>query len=120
MRVIFNYGQNSKALDGLPTNAVLRTAMIVNPSAFVGYSEGRVLSAEQPFYGTPLNATDLGTPQVYTTRYAARHEGGGDIVFADGHAKYYQYTYVCFNNGAKPADPGRPDINWSCDGHAVP
>jgi prepilin-type N-terminal cleavage/methylation domain-containing protein/prepilin-type processing-associated H-X9-DG protein len=120
IRVIFQYGQNSKALDGLPDGTVLKSSMVINPSAFVGYSEGRLLSAETPYYGTPLNATDLGTPQVYTTRFSARHSGGSDIVFADGHAAFYLYTYVCINNGAKPADPGRPDINWACDGHTVP
>jgi prepilin-type N-terminal cleavage/methylation domain-containing protein len=119
-RVIFQYGQNSKALDGLPDGTLLRSSMIANPSAFVGYSEGRLLSAENPYYGSALNATDLGTPQVYTTRFSARHEGGSDIVFSDGHTGYYLYTYICINNGAKPADPGRPDINWACDGHTIP
>jgi prepilin-type N-terminal cleavage/methylation domain-containing protein/prepilin-type processing-associated H-X9-DG protein len=120
VRVIFQYGQNSKALDGFPDGTVLKSSMVINPSAFVGYSEGRLLTAETPYYGSPLDSIDLGTPQVYTTRFSARHSGGSDIVFADGHAAFYLYTYVCVNNGAKPADPGRPDINWACDGHTVP
>ena len=119
-RPIFDDGQNSKALDGFPTNTLLRSSMVVNPAAFVAYAEGRVNANETPYYGTPLTAVDLGTPQVYTTRFSARHGGGSDIVFSDGHAAYYLYTYVCFNNGNKPADPGRPDINWACDGHTIP
>lgn len=119
-RVIFQYGQNSKALDGYPTNTLLRSSMVAHPSAFVMFAEGRLLSAETPYYGTPLNSTDLGTPQVYTTRYSARHDGGSVIAFSDGHADFYLYTYVCINNGAKPADPGRGDINWACDGHTIP
>jgi len=119
-RVIFQYGMNSKALDGLPTNAVLKSSMILRPSAFVFFAEGRLLISETPYYGTAENSTDLGTPQVYTTRFSSRHNGGSILSFSDAHAAYYKYSYVCFNNGAKPADPGRPDINWACDGHTVP
>jgi prepilin-type N-terminal cleavage/methylation domain-containing protein len=120
VRVIFHYGMNSKALDGLPTNACLKTSMVLHPSAFVMFSEGRLLISETPYYGTAENSTDLGTPQVYTTRFSSRHNGGSVIAFSDAHAAYYKYPYVCFNDGAKPADPGRADINWSCDGHQVP
>jgi prepilin-type N-terminal cleavage/methylation domain-containing protein len=119
-RVIFQYGMNSKALDGLPTNAVLKSSMIAHPSAFVMFTEGRLLISETPYYGTAENSTDLGTPQVYTTRFSSRHNAGAIIAFNDAHATYYKYSYVCYNNGAKPADPGRPDISWSCDGHQVP
>jgi prepilin-type N-terminal cleavage/methylation domain-containing protein len=120
VRAIFQYGMNSKALDGLPTNAVLKSSMIAHPSAFVMFTEGRLLIGETPYYGTTENATDLGTPQVYTTRFSSRHNSGAIIAFSDAHAAYYKYSYVCYNNGAKPADPGRPDISWSCDGHRVP
>jgi prepilin-type N-terminal cleavage/methylation domain-containing protein len=120
VRVIFDYGMNSKALDGLATNDCLKTSMILHPSSFVMFSEGRLLISETPYYGTAENSTDLGTPQVYTTRFSSRHNAGSIIGFSDAHAKYYKYSYVCWNNGAKPADPGRPDINWSCDGHQVP
>jgi prepilin-type N-terminal cleavage/methylation domain-containing protein len=120
VRVILQYGMNSKALDGLPTNIVLRSSMITHPSAFVMFSEGRLMISETPYYGTAENSTDLGTPQVYTTRFSSRHTQGAIIAFSDAHAAYYKYTYVCYNNGAKPADPGRADINWSCDGHRVP
>jgi prepilin-type N-terminal cleavage/methylation domain-containing protein len=119
-RVILQYGMNSKALDGLPTNAVLKTSMVLHPSAFVMFTEGRLLISETPYYGTSENSTDLGTPQVYTTRFSSRHNAGAMIAFSDAHAAYYKYSYVCYNNGAKPADPGRYDINWSCDGHQVP
>ncbi len=119
-RVIFDYGMNSKALDGYPTNEVLKSSMVLHPSAFVMFAEGRLLIGETPYYGTSENATDLGTPQVYTTRFSSRHSGGSIISFSDAHARYYKYPYVCWNNGVKPADPGKTDINWSCDGHQVP
>ncbi|HWD18428.1 MAG TPA: DUF1559 domain-containing protein [Verrucomicrobiae bacterium] len=119
-RVIFQYGMNSKALDGLPDNTVLKTALIKHPSAFVMFSEVRVMTSEKPYFGLPVNSTDLGSPQVYTTRISSRHTAGADIVFSDGHVAYFKYQYICYDNGAKPADPGRADINWSVDGHSVP
>ncbi|HEY3861804.1 MAG TPA: type II secretion system protein [Verrucomicrobiae bacterium] len=119
LRVIFDYGMNSKALDEQPANCVLKSGMIRHPSAFVMFSEGRLMISERPYYGTSENSTDLGTPQVYTTRFSSRHNGGSIISFSDAHAAYYKYPYVCWNNGAKPADPGHADINWSCDGHQV-
>jgi prepilin-type N-terminal cleavage/methylation domain-containing protein len=123
-RPLFNYGQNSKALDGLPTNEVLKSSMVLHPSAFVMFAEGRLLISETPYYGTnsPEKASDLATPQVYTTRFSSRHNKGSILTFSDAHARYYKYSYVCHPDGVKPADPNpeRPDINWTCDGHSVP
>ena len=119
-RVIFNCGMNSKGTDGLPDNARLKTSMIAHPSAFVLFSDGRLLADESPYYGSPVTATDLATPQAYTTPFSSRHEAGGDLVFNDAHAAHFKYSYVCIPRNGKPADPGRPDINWSYDGHAVP
>jgi prepilin-type N-terminal cleavage/methylation domain-containing protein/prepilin-type processing-associated H-X9-DG protein len=120
-RVVFQYAMNSKGLDG-STSPVLKTGMVKNPAAFVMFTEVRVLTTEAPYYGTPLKATDLGSPQCYTTRISARHAAGANITFSDGHAGYYKYNYVCTDDtqDQKPGDPGRPDINWSFDGHPVP
>jgi prepilin-type N-terminal cleavage/methylation domain-containing protein/prepilin-type processing-associated H-X9-DG protein len=119
--VAFEYGMNSKGLDGLPTNAVLKTSLIVHPSAFVMFSEVRTLIAETPYAapGTSYQLT-VCSPQCYTTRFSSRHTAGANITFSDGHAGWYKYPYVTYFNGAKPADPGDPDVNWSYDGHAVP
>jgi prepilin-type N-terminal cleavage/methylation domain-containing protein len=119
-RPLFNYGQNSKALDGVPTNQVLKANMVLHPAAFVMFAEGRLLISETPYYGIGENSADLATPQVYTTRFSSRHNAGSILSFSDLHSKYYKYTFVCYNNGAKPADPGLTEINWSCDGHQVP
>ena len=119
--VAFQYGMNSKGLDGLPTNAVLTTAMIKHPSVFVMFSEVRTLISETPYAapGTTYQQT-ICSPQCYTTRFSSRHSAGANITFSDGHAAYYKYSYVTYFNGAKPADPGDPDISWSYDGHTVP
>jgi prepilin-type N-terminal cleavage/methylation domain-containing protein/prepilin-type processing-associated H-X9-DG protein len=120
MRPAFQYAMNSKALDGLPTNAVLKTGLIVHPSAFVMFTEVRDLASETPYYGAPSDSIDLASPHCYTTRISSRHSAGANIAFSDGHASYYKYSYVTYKNGAKPADPGDSDINWAYDGHTVP
>jgi len=123
--VPFNFGMNSKGTDGLPANTVLRTSMILHPSAFVLFSEVRTLVAETP-YDAPGTSYQqiICTPQVYTTRFSSRHSAGADITFSDGHAGWFKYDYVVTpvngNNGLKPGDPGRSDINWAYDGHTVP
>jgi prepilin-type N-terminal cleavage/methylation domain-containing protein/prepilin-type processing-associated H-X9-DG protein len=121
IRIKFQYGMNSQALDQMPSSVIyLKTSMIAHPSDFVLFSEERTLINETPFYGSTAKETDICTPQSYTTRFSARHGGGASLTFSDGHAKWYQYDYVCLNTPAKAADPGRSDIQWAADGHQVP
>jgi prepilin-type N-terminal cleavage/methylation domain-containing protein len=121
-QIPFNYGMNSKGTDPI-ANGKLKASMIHNPSAFVMFSDERTRPDESP-YGpgldpTSANAQLVCTPESYTTRFSAKHSAGGNITFSDGHAGYFKYTYVCFNDGSKPADPGKDDIQWSYDGHKV-
>jgi prepilin-type N-terminal cleavage/methylation domain-containing protein/prepilin-type processing-associated H-X9-DG protein len=121
IRIAFQYGMNSQGLDQVPTNITnLKTTMVVSPSKFVLFSEGRTLVNEVPFYGAPAKEQDICKPQVYTTAFSSRHTQGSSITFMDGHVKYYKYSYVCLNTPAKAADPKAPDIQWSCDGHQIP
>jgi prepilin-type processing-associated H-X9-DG protein len=101
--------------------------MVKQPSAFVMFSDVRYRSNETPYYGS--NPTTLATPQCYTTRYSSRHNLGGQITFSDGHAAYYKYNYVVADGVSETGpqgtigagyDPGRPDINWDCQGNIVP
>jgi prepilin-type N-terminal cleavage/methylation domain-containing protein/prepilin-type processing-associated H-X9-DG protein len=120
VRVALQYGMNSKALNDFPDASNLKTSMIRSPAAFVLFCEGRTLTTETPFYGNSTMATDVCKPQVYTTAFTSRHNFGASITFGDGHAAWYKYSYVCSNEVAKAADPGRPDIQWSADGAVVP
>lgn len=121
-RIFFRYGMNSKATDGMPSSVIyLKTQMITtSPSRLVLFDEGRTLTTETPFYGNQQKEADICKPQVYTTALSSRHGGGSGLTFADGHASWYRYTYMCANAGSKAADPGDPDISWSADGHVVP
>ena len=125
-RPLFNFAMNSKSLAGTSSQPpVLKTTVIVKPSAFVMFSDVRNRSDEKPYYGSTANQTDLATPHCYTTRFSARHSSGGDIAFSDGHVSYFKYSYVVANGISNPSitaghDPGEPDINWACDGSVVP
>ena len=142
-RPLFSFGMNSKGPANMNINANpqivnVRTTMVLHPSAYVLFSDTRNRSMEQPYY--PFNSNPspgdnelvLGTPQSYTTRFAARHNSGGQITFSDGHAAYYKYSYVVSDGTAVLAsgptagqtaaaghDPGRPDINWDVQGNPV-
>jgi len=116
-RPLFNYAMNSKSLANEGANAILKTGMVMHPSAFVLFSEVRNRSDEKPFNGTSANQIDLATPHCYTTRFSARHSGGGDITFSDGHAAIFKYAHVVDTDGK---DPGNYDINWDCSGITVP
>lgn len=121
-RVVFEYGMNSKGLDGMASSVLnLKTTWVAHPSQFVMFCEGRTLISETPFYGGTSKETDICKPQVYTTALSSRHAGGSSLTFADGHAAWFQYSYMCSNDiaGAKAADPGHADIQWSYDGHVV-
>jgi prepilin-type N-terminal cleavage/methylation domain-containing protein/prepilin-type processing-associated H-X9-DG protein len=121
IRVAFQYGMNSKGLADAPSSVIyVKSNMVKTPSAFVLFSEGRTLINETPFYGNAQKESDICKPQVYTTAFSSRHTAGASITFADGHAAWYKYTYVCIDGGSKAADPGRPDIQWCADGVPVP
>ena len=120
IRVAFQYGMNSQGLAHAPsTVSNLKVAMVKNPASFVMFSEGRTLVNETPFYGNAQKQSDVCKPQVYTTAFTSRHSAGASITFADGHASWYKYTYVCSDDGSKAADPGDPDIQWAADGVQV-
>jgi prepilin-type processing-associated H-X9-DG protein len=117
-RPLFNYAMNSKSLANEPNATLLKSPMVLNPSAFVLFSDVRYRSDDLPFYVVGnANQTDLATPHCYTTRFSARHGSGGNITFSDGHVGFFRYTYVVNTSGK---DPGDPDINWDCSGVTVP
>jgi prepilin-type N-terminal cleavage/methylation domain-containing protein/prepilin-type processing-associated H-X9-DG protein len=142
-RPLFSFGMNSKGpanlnLTASPQIVNVKSTMVSHPSAYVLFSDTRNRSVEQPYY--PYNPSPsagdnqlvLGTPQSYTTRFASRHNKGGQISFSDGHAAYYKYQYVV-SDGTVIApsgptagqtisagkDPGRSDINWDLAGNPV-
>jgi prepilin-type N-terminal cleavage/methylation domain-containing protein/prepilin-type processing-associated H-X9-DG protein len=121
-RVVFNYGMNYKGATGMPgvgygTN--FKASVIVNPSSFVFLSDVRAHASETPFYG-PNPASEVGCSHCWVAQISSRHSAGANLNFADGHAAYFSYYYICSNAGTKAVDPGNPDINWTYNGQPVP
>ena len=123
-RAAFSYGINSKRVDpDAPDKHPLKLTSITRPSVTVAFSENRMRQDESPYYGDAVKGAILGSPQCYTTRFSSRHNKGGNIAFCDGHASWFKYEYVVLpqnSSGKQAADPGRPDISWTYDGHIVP
>jgi len=121
-RIVFNYGMNYKGATGL-TGAVygvnFSAAAILKPSAFVFLSDVRAHSSEMPFYGANP-AKEVGPSHCWVAQLSSRHSAGANLNFADGHAAYFKYAYVCSNAVTKAIDPGNADINWTYDGQRVP
>jgi prepilin-type processing-associated H-X9-DG protein len=140
IRPLFNCAMNSKPLANESISAgnpILKTTMIVHPSAFVLFSDVRNRSAENPYFAASGNqypngnSIVLATPHCYTTRFSSRHNQGGVITFGDGHATYYKYKYVVADGVEQAADGsgvvptaghdlGQADINWDANGQRVP
>jgi prepilin-type N-terminal cleavage/methylation domain-containing protein/prepilin-type processing-associated H-X9-DG protein len=87
-----------------------------NPSA-------QVLLTEFCFSPTLENWTGDSTPQdgcfpaCRWTYFVKRHSNGGNLVFLDGHAAYYKYSYI-FNPNPPAGTSGRgelenPDVIWN-------
>jgi prepilin-type N-terminal cleavage/methylation domain-containing protein len=116
-RVVFNFAMNYKGNFGLPAGVVFTSKYILHPSAFVFLADVRTHSTEVPYYGT--TPTVLACSHIYTTRLSSRHSAGADLVFSDGHASYFKYSYIFTNTGTSAGDPGLPDINWTYNGQPV-
>ena len=125
-RAMFSYGMNSKIADN-PNNANatsdhVRMTAIVRPAVTVAFCENRMRSDETPYFDDASKSQTLGSPQCYTKRFSARHSKGGNLSFDDGHAGWFKYQYAVLpqnSSGKLAADPGRPDISWTADGHTV-
>ncbi|MDB6109154.1 MAG: prepilin-type N-terminal cleavage/methylation domain [Pedosphaera sp.] len=113
----FHYGINARISYPLPPETPFRITQAVNPAAFVVFSEERAHASELPYYGN--NPADVSSTYNFTTRFSGRHNAGGNIVFGDGHAAYFKYSYVCVLRNGQPADPGRPDIHWAASGQQI-
>ena len=47
-------------------------------------------------------------------RFAARHNGGGNLLFADGHVSYMKWVDAQIQNPlASPLDANRPGLIWN-------
>jgi prepilin-type N-terminal cleavage/methylation domain-containing protein/prepilin-type processing-associated H-X9-DG protein len=121
----FSLAMNSKLINPpvMFTNGSILIASIQRPSDTVTFLDARVNTAEFRVDTMQLNDPDLGQPSAYATRFAARHNQGGNLAFADGHAAGMQGRSVVETRQGR--DRGMaifPDgkFVWSADPNANP
>ncbi|MDB6035571.1 MAG: N-terminal cleavage protein [Verrucomicrobiales bacterium] len=81
---LFSMSMNSKLIDA--PAVTIRVAAILQPSSTVMFLENR-LNGEAPV-DIAQSTTDLGQPSSYASRFVARHDKRGNLVFVDGHAEH--------------------------------
>jgi len=83
----FSLAMNSKLImpsPPLPSECSIRYDAIQRPSDTPAFLDARVSSSESKVDTLQLD-NDLGQPSAYSSRFAARHSGGGNLAFCDGH-----------------------------------
>ena len=96
-----------------------KATSLVNTAAFVFMADGRARSTETLFYGSNP-AKEVGVSHCWVIQMASRHNTGANLNFADGHASYFKYSYICSNAVTKAVDPGNADIQWAYNGNRIP
>jgi len=81
--VLFSMSMNSKLI-AAPA-VTIRTTEVAKPSDTVVFLEN-LLAGETPV-DPAQNLSELGQPSSYASRFVARHDHSGNLVFIDGHAE---------------------------------
>ncbi|MCX8089834.1 MAG: DUF1559 domain-containing protein [Verrucomicrobiae bacterium] len=95
--VLFSLAMNSKLKSGL---APVRATAIQRISQTVVFLENRLPGEAKVDPAQPDG--ELGQPASFATRFAARHQGSGNLVFADGHAESLRGSLVVETTSGSP------------------
>lgn len=117
--VLFSLAMNSKLRSG---SGIVRAGWIQRPALTVAFLENRL--SPEPKVDPAQADTDLGQPASYATRFVTRHQGAGNLVFADGHVESLRGPVVVDTTSGSP-NKGRaivPQIRiiWTPDPAANP
>jgi prepilin-type N-terminal cleavage/methylation domain-containing protein/prepilin-type processing-associated H-X9-DG protein len=88
--VYFSTAMNSKLITG--SSSSIKISSIKLPSNTVIFLENRLTG--DPMVDGNQSKSDLGQPSSFASRFAARHNKSGNLVFADGHARTYKGSDV--------------------------
>jgi len=111
---LFSMAMNSKLING--TAVTISTMQIQQPSSTVMFLENRL--KDEPKVRPTQTDTDLGQPSSYASRFVARHDGRGNLVFVDGHAEHFRGNEVVAADGEGIFPPVR--IIWTLDPNVDP
>jgi prepilin-type N-terminal cleavage/methylation domain-containing protein/prepilin-type processing-associated H-X9-DG protein len=110
----FSIAMNSKLNQ---SGVTAKVTAIKQPSATVIFLENHLDG--EPMVDSKQATTDLGQPSAYANRFAARHNGVGNLAFIDGHAQGYRGRFVVQTT---PGDPNeglaiipQNEIIWTVD-----
>src|SRR6478736_2796683 len=96
--VYFSLAMNSKLIDGpAPT---IKVSSIQRPTQTVMFQENR-LKGEIKVDAAQTDS-ELGQPASYASRFSARHQGRGNLVFTDGHAETFKGSKVVETTAGSP------------------
>lgn len=93
-----------------------KVSTLMRPSAVVLMLDMAFNSTEWPFNNTFYSVNPAGRWTVFSLRHSSKQ--GGNLVFVDGHARYYKWTYVYnqkYSSGmdASTSELHLPDIVWN-------
>ncbi|HEY9173204.1 MAG TPA: type II secretion system protein [Verrucomicrobiae bacterium] len=117
---LFSLAMNSKLINGsaLP----VKVSSIQKPALTVIFLENRL--ADEPKVDPAQTDKDLGQPSSFASRFVARHNNSGNLVFTDGHAETLKGSQVV---DTQPGSPNRgkamlPQVRlvWTVDPAANP
>ena len=117
--IYFSYAMNSKLEQG--TQLTIKTDSVLQPSLTVFFLEN--LMPDDQKVDRMQKTTDLGQPSSDAGRFAARHQGMGNIAFVDGHASAFKGNQVV-QTAPGPGEGGdilpQTVIVWTQDPHMTP
>src|SRR5437660_12505115 len=94
----------------------IRTGSIVQPSSTVMFLE--ILLAQEAPVDPAQSLTELGQPSSYASRFIARHDHYGNLVFIDGHAQSFRGNAVVETHGGPNRGKAilpQQEIIWTLD-----
>ena len=93
-RAYFAFGINSQLEQASADASILNLNRIQKPSKTALFAEARLPDERMLAPTTGASFTDLGQPKVRDSRFVARHNGHGIVVFCDGHAEALHHSKV--------------------------
>ena len=117
--VLFSLAMNSKLKNG---TAPVRITSVARPSQTAVFLENRL--TDEAKVDPAQSDSDLGQPASFASRFAARHGGMGNLVFADSHAEGMKGNKVVETTTGSPnkgkAILPQVDLVWTADPNSNP
>jgi prepilin-type processing-associated H-X9-DG protein/prepilin-type N-terminal cleavage/methylation domain-containing protein len=116
-KTYWSYVWNSKLNDSLPTGITPRMSQLRQSSLDVLMVEKTMSYLENPHYNQP-EQTCIDRGKTAYTRFTGRHNGGGNLLFADGHVAYFTLQEI-WSAPSAPTDYNIPnEVIWNPFGPA--